>query len=185
MLHKSNHSRGALALSAAIGLGAGIVANFARKAVVQSPTLFGGNWADALTAEHEATLELFDALDETTIEDTGTITSLLTQIKHALGKHAFQEENAIYPALRQHGLAERSDELNQEHALVKSYLYQLTETERSDPTWLPKAQELRTALEAHMREEEQVVFPSLRKQLSDDENKRLTSAMNREGFKLA
>ena len=56
---------------------------------------------------------------------------------------------------------------------------------RSDPAWMPKARELRRALEPHMREEEQTVFPSLRAKLSEVENKRLTSAMNKEGLKLA
>jgi hemerythrin superfamily protein len=185
MFNRSGHSSGALAMSAAIGLGAGLLANVARKTVVQAPTLFAGNWADALAAEHAATLELFDALEDTTTEDAGERTAFLTQLKHVLGKHALQEENAIYPALRLHGLADHSDELNKEHALVKSYLYELTEMKRSDPAWLPKAGELRRALEPHMREEEQTVFPSLRAKLSEDENKRLTSAMNKEGFKLA
>ena len=56
---------------------------------------------------------------------------------------------------------------------------------RSDPAWLTTARELREKLEPHMRDEEDVVFPALREKLSDEENKRLTIAMNKEGFKLA
>ena len=36
-----------------------------------------------------------------------------------------RQENAIYPALREHGLAEKSNELNQEHGPTKFYLFRL------------------------------------------------------------
>jgi hypothetical protein len=40
-------------------------------------------------------------------------------------------------------------------------------------------------LEAHMRMEENEVFPALRDALSAEKNAKLTTAMNREGMKLA
>ena len=44
---------------------------------------------------------------------------------------------------------------------------------------------MKTAIEAHVREEEDVIFPRLRAKLSPKENKKLTGRMNREGFKVA
>ena len=48
-----------------------------------------------------------------------------------------------------------------------------------------KIGEFRTSLERHIREEEEKIFPSLRSRLTKEDNSALTTAMNREGFKLA
>jgi hemerythrin-like domain-containing protein len=172
-------------IGSAVGLGLGLAANFVRKTIVQAPTLFAGNWVEALTKEHQATLSLIDAIEATDADDAGHRTVLLTQLKHALGKHAFQEENAIYPALRERGLLEPEEELVREHAAVKHFLYRLTVLERSDPAWIATVREMRAALQEHMADEEATVFPKLQSLLSEEDNARLTQAMNREGFKLA
>lgn len=172
-------------IGSAIGLGLGLVANLARKAIVQAPTVLAGNWDEALAKEHKATLALLDVIEQTDADDVARRTVLLTQLKHALGKHAFQEENAIYPALREHGLLESEEELVSEHAEVKHALYRLTVLERGDPRWIETVRELRTALEGHMTDEETNVFPQLRAKLSEAENGQLSQAMNREGFKVA
>ena len=46
----------AVAIGAGVGLAAGLLANLARKAVVQSPTMLAGEWDEALAAEHEVAL---------------------------------------------------------------------------------------------------------------------------------
>jgi hemerythrin-like domain-containing protein len=170
---------------AAVGVAAGLLANLARKAAVQAPTAMAGNWDEALAAEHAAALKIFDLLEQTGDDQAGRRTTLLTTLKHAIGKHAWQEENVVYPMLRDEGLAEAADHLNHEHGYVKQYFFDLTEMSRSDPAWLPKLKEFRGMIEKHMREEEQELFPKLRGQLSDDQNKHVTAAMNKEGFKLA
>lgn len=181
-----NKSNGAgLAVGAAVGVAVGLLANLARKALVQGPTFLGGEWDEALAKEHDAALSLIDVLLETDENDAGRRTVLLTQLKHALGKHAFQEENSVYPMLRDQGLLSNEEELTKEHAEVKFYLHRLTMLERSDSEWIALVRELRTALEAHMIDEETNVFPKLRSALSDEQNAALTQSMNREGFKLA
>lgn len=173
------------AAAAAAGVLAGIAATVGRKAAVQGLAAMNGDWFDALKAEHKAVLALFDRLEATSSADKGKRTTLLTQIRHALGKHALEEENAVYPALRDHGDKEQADRLNHEHGYVKQYLYDLENMPRDDARWLPKASELRRDLEKHMMEEEQRLFPALRAQLGKEENAKLTHAMNKEGFKLA
>lgn len=174
----------AIAIGAA-GVVAGLFANLARKAAVQAPTVMAGNWDDALAAEHAAALKIFDLLEKTTEKDTGRRSFLLMQLKHAISKHAFQEENVVYAMMRDQGLSEAADLLNHEHGYVKQYFFNLTEMTKSDPNWLPKLLELRGLIENHMREEEGDLFPKLRDKLSDAQNKHITSAMNKEGFKLA
>ena len=173
------------AAAAAAGVLAGIAASMGRKVAVQGLAAMNGDWFDALKAEHKATLALFDKLETTSSADKSKRTTLLAQIKHALGKHALEEENVIYPALRDAGDKEQADRLNHEHGYVKQYLYDLENMPRDDSRWLPKASELRRDLEKHMMEEEQHLFPALKAGLAPEENARLTHAMNKEGFKLA
>src|SRR3546814_20361475 len=51
-------------------------------------------------------------------------------LKHALAKHAIEEENAIYPALRDAGQRDGAEELIREHGDVKHYLYDLENIDR-------------------------------------------------------
>ena len=175
----------AVAIGAGVGLATGLLANFVRKAVVQGPTALAGDWDEALAAEHKAALGIFDLLEKTTDKQSGRRSFLLMQLKHALGKHAFQEENTVYAMMRDQGITEGADHLNHEHGYVKQFLFELTEMERSDPSWLPTLAKFRTMIEEHMREEEQELFPRMKAQLSEAQNHHLTVQMNKEGLKLA
>jgi hemerythrin superfamily protein len=173
------------AIGAAAGLTAGLAANVVRKIFVQAPTYMAGEWDDALAAEHQATLTLFDQIEKT--EDSHKVrrAMLLTQIGHALAKHAIEEENAIYAALRVHGQVAEADRLNGDHGYVKQYLFELGSMDADHPQFLPKIRDFRAMLETHMREEEEKIFPKLRGLLSDEESAKLTRAMNQEGLKIA
>jgi hemerythrin superfamily protein len=164
---------------------AGAAVNFARKAIVQAPTVLAGNWYEALAAEHRAALAIFDKLEQTEDNATYKRALLFTQLKHALSKHAFQEENAIYPALRDSGFAEEADALNREHGYVKQHLYELTRMEKDDPRWLPELAKFRALIASHIRAEEDKLFPRIRELLGTQENRALSVAMNKEGLKLA
>lgn len=182
---KADTTAAGAAIGAAAGFAAGLFVGLARKVAVQAPTYLAGEWDEALAAEHKATLAIFDALEKTTEADVSKRTVLLTQMKHALGKHALQEENAVYATMRDKGFKEGADHLNHEHGYVKQYLFELTELSRSDAQWLPKLHAFRALIEEHVQEEERDLFPRLKAQLSADENRHLTTMMNREGLKLA
>ncbi len=171
--------------AAAAGVAVGVAAMIGRKAAVQAPTALAGDWDVALAAEHKAVIKIFDALEDTTSKNTTKRTMMLTKMKHALAKHALQEENTIYPALRDAGKTEEADGLNKDHGYVKQYLYELDNCPKDSDTFLSILRRFRTDLEKHVREEEDVLFPGLKAQLSPEANKKLTFAMNREGFKLA
>jgi hemerythrin superfamily protein len=178
-------STGALLGAAAAGVALGVAAMIGRKVAVQAPTVLAGNWDEALAAEHAATLKLFDAIEATTTENTTKRAILLAQLKHALAKHALQEENTVYPALRDAGETEAADHLNNDHGYVKQYLYELTNCPRDSEKFLEIVRKFRVDIEKHMSEEEDTLFPSLKSKLSEEANKALTKAMNKEGFKLA
>lgn len=176
---------GVVAGAVAGGAALGILAMLGRKAAVQAPTALAGNWDDALAAEHQATLKVFDAIEATDEHNTVKRNMLLSHLKHALLKHAVEEENVIYPALREIGQREAADALTKEHGYVKQYLYELETTPTASPDWIAKVRQFRADIERHMQEEETHLFPMLRAQLSDEKNKLLTTAMNKEGFKVA
>lgn len=181
----SSSNLGTLAGVGAAGMALGMLAMFARKAVVQAPTLLAGEWDQALAAEHKVVLKLFDALEATESRNTSKRAILLSQLKHSLAKHALEEENVIYPALREAGEVEAADELNKEHGYIKQYLYELENMPNDSPDYLTTVRRFRSEIEEHIAEEENQLFPSLKAKLSEEKNKLLTAAMNKEGFKLA
>ena len=176
---------GVLAGAALAGAAVGIAANVGRKLFVQMSSGATGDWVDALKAEHRLALGIFDKILATTDSQTMTRTHLFGKLKNALEKHAVEEENVIYPALRQANLAHDADTLNSEHGYVKTYLYELETLAKDSPEWLARVRDFRSMIEEHMRMEEKQVFPDFQRSLSDKQNAKLTAMMNKEGFRHA
>jgi iron-sulfur cluster repair protein YtfE (RIC family) len=183
------HASGGFVASAVKGVlvtaGVAALANMGRKMAVQALTAMARDWCEGLTREHEATLAAIDKLAEISADHPQQRAMKLTAIKHMITKHAMQEENVIYPMLRR----EESDEvvggLNEDHGEVKAMLFELTEMDKADPAFLTALSQLRAALEEHMREEEDVLFPALRDRLTEAENRKLTRTMNMAGVLIA
>ncbi len=178
-------STGALLGAVVAGAAVGLMANRGRKMLMQTPAFVSGNWDDALRTEHRMTLSLFDQLEATSDDAAATRAGLVMKIKYALSKHALQEENVIYPVMRQANEAHDADELGGEHGYVKTYLYELENMDKTSPEFLARVRDFRTLLEGHIRNEEDNVFPRLRATMTDEQNRKITLAMNREGLKLA
>lgn len=171
--------------AAAAGLAAGLAVNLGRKAAVQAPSAFAGDWFDAVKLEHRLALALFDKIQATGDSETRKRSVLLTQLKHALGKHAFMEENVLYPALRDWGDKADADKLNHEHGYVKQYLYDLEGLPNDSPAFLNMVAGFRADIEAHIAEEENAIFPPLHAALGAKRNAEVTARANKEGFKIA
>lgn len=176
---------GALLGAAVAGAAVGLAANYGRKMLMQSPAFMSGNWDDALKTEHKMTLSLFDQLEATGDDAAATRAGLVMKIKYALSKHALQEENVIYPVMREANEAHDADELNGEHGYVKTYLYELENMDKTSPDFLARVRDFRTLLEGHIRNEEDNIFPRLRATMTEDQNRKITLAMHKEGLKLA
>ena len=176
---------GVLAAAAVAGAAVGFAANYGRKMLVQGMGAAAGDWADALKAEHQATLAVFDKIEATSDDQTWVRSHLLAKLKYALDKHAAQEENVIYPALREANSAHDADALNGEHGYVKTYLYELETMPNDSPEWIARVRDFRSMIQEHMRMEEDEVFPKFRNTLSEEQNAKLSAMMNKEGMKLA
>jgi hemerythrin superfamily protein len=182
--HGGNHF-GRLAAGAALGLVAGLAIPHARKAVMQGPSLAAGDWMDALKAEHRMVEKSFEALLATRDDEMVKREMLLTKIAYALTKHAIEEENVIYPALGEHDHADQARRLIDDHGEIKTFIYDLRRIPSTDPRWLGEARRFWTQLQAHIRAEEDEIFPAFRNSLLAEENAKLTRMMNWEGFKVA
>lgn len=184
-----SHFKAAAGGNALVGAGVGatlaLLSTFGRKLAVQAPTMLAGDWDKALATEHRLTLALFDRLRETDVDASGRRMVLLTQLKHALGKHALEEENAVYPAMRLAGMQAEADALNGDHGYVKQYLYELPDLAKDEEAFQAKLAAFRTDIERHMRQEEDELFPRLKAALDSGRTSRLTRQMNKEGLKLA
>jgi len=176
---------GMIAAAAVAGAAVGLAANMGRKLFVQFASTGGARWDEALANEHRMTLMTFDKIEATSDDQTTMRSHLLAKLKYQLTKHALEEENVIYPALRQANIAHDADSLEGEHGYVKTYLYELETMPNDSAEWLARVRDFRTMIEEHMRMEEEEVFPTLSNSLSEAQASRLTAMMNKEGAKLA
>lgn len=181
----TNGNLGRMATGAALGFMAGLAVPHARKAVMQGPSLAAGSWVDALKTEHRLVEKTFQALLATSEDEPMKRQMMLTKIAYALTKHAIEEENVIYPALAENARTDQSHHLTEDHAEVKTFIYDLRRTSSTDPRWLIKARAFWTQLQEHMREEEDEIFPAFRDALPPEENAKLFRMLNWEGFKVA
>lgn len=176
---------GVLVGAAMAGAAVGIAANVGRKLFVQLTSGASGDWLDALKTEHAMTLAIFDKIEATSDSQAMMRTHLLAKLKYALTKHALEEENVVYPALRQANSAYDADHLEEDHGYVKTYLYELETMPKNSPEWLARVRDFRQMIQTHMTEEENEIFPKFRETLSAEQNARITAMMHKEGYKFA
>ena len=176
---------GPLIGAALAGVAIGFAANYGRKALMQGLEAAAGDWDEILATEHEMTLAIFDKMLATDGTQTFKRKMLLMKLTHALDKHAHQEEMVVYPALREAGVRVEADQLETEHGEVKTYLYQLQQMGPDAPNWLETVREFRTLISRHAHMEEEEVFPSFKQGLTEEQDAKITSLVNRDGFWMA
>ncbi|SMH45823.1 hemerythrin domain-containing protein [Azospirillum agricola] len=123
---------------------------------------------DALADDHRHILALLSEMVRTPIDATVRRTQLLLRLKRRLAAHAVAEEDVVYPMLRDDAhLDEDARRLYGEHAEMKMHLFALERMAKDDPRWLAVAHELKHVVTEHIRQEETVDFPSLRRALDE------------------
>ncbi|HEX5257300.1 MAG TPA: hemerythrin domain-containing protein [Sphingomicrobium sp.] len=170
-------------IAAALGGAAiGFAANFGRKFVTQAVSGLSGDWDEVLATEHDMALALFDKMLATDSSQTWKRSMLLMQLTHALDKHAHEEEMVVYPALREADQAVEADQLNSEHGYIKTFVYDLGQMGPDAPDWLEKVREFRGLVAEHAKMEEEQVFPAFKRSLDEEQNAKITSLVNKDGF---
>jgi hemerythrin superfamily protein len=173
-------------IAAAIGgVAIGFAANFGRKALMQGMEASIGDWDEILAAEHDMALAIFDKMLATDETQTFKRKMLLMKLTHALDKHAHAEEMIVYPALREDDQAGDADNLESEHGYIKTFIYELNEMGPEGRNWLEKVREFRQLVSEHAHMEEEQVFPAFKRDMTEEQNARITSLVNRDGFWMA
>jgi hemerythrin superfamily protein len=167
------------------GAAIGFAANYGRKAIMQSMEAAVGDWDEILATEHDMALAVLDKMLATDESQTFKRKMLLMKLTHALDKHAHQEEMVVYPALREANEAGDADALESEHGYIKTFIYELNEMGPDASNWLEKVREFRDLVSQHAHMEEEEVFPRFKKDMSEEQNARITSLVNRDGFWMA
>lgn len=180
---KNNNA--ALVGAALAGAAFGFAANFGRKFLTQSLSGMAGDWDEVLAAEHDAAMAIFDKMLATDETQTFKRSMLLMKLTRALDKHAHEEEMVVYPALREANEAHDADALEGEHGYVKTFIYELNEMGTDAPNWLEKVREFKALVQKHAHMEEEQVFPRFKKAMSQEQNAKITSLVNRDGFWMA
>ncbi|HEU4705266.1 MAG TPA: hemerythrin domain-containing protein [Sphingomicrobium sp.] len=173
---------GALVGAALAGAAFGLAANFGRKLLMQGMAASAGDWDELLASEHDAVMAIFDRMLATDSTQSFKRSMLLMKLTHALDKHAHEEEMVVYPALREANEAHDADALEGEHGYVKTFIYELNQLGTDAPNWLEKVREFRALVSKHAHMEEEEVFPRFKKALSEEQNAKITSLVNRDGF---
>jgi hemerythrin superfamily protein len=175
-------SAGPLLGAALAGVAIGFAANYGRKALMQGMEATTGDWDEILTAEHDMALAIFDKMLATDETQTFKRKMLFMKLCHALDKHAHAEEMVVYPALREDDDAVDADHLENEHGYIKTFIYELNEMGGDAPNWLEKVREFRDLVARHAHMEEEEVFPKFKKDMTPEQNARITNLVNRDGF---
>lgn len=175
-------SAGPMIGAAIAGVAIGLAANMGRKFITQGMSGVSGDWDEVLATEHEMTLAIFDKMLATDQSQTWKRGMLLMKLEHALDKHAHEEEMVVYPALREANMQTDADHLNEEHLQIKTFLYELHQMGTDALNWLEKVREFRDLVQRHAHEEEEDIFPGFKRDLTQEQNAKITSLVNRDGF---
>ena len=68
---------------------------------------------------------------------------------------------------------------------MKTFLYELHKIGPEAPNWLETVRKFRAAVSRHAQMEEDEIFPTLKADLDEEQNARITSLVNRDGFWMA
>ena len=117
------------------------------------------NAIELLMQDHKEAASMMDQLETADKGDRSARTVFL-QLKEALTLHTQAEEQVFYPALKNH--EETKDmipESLEEHQEVDQILAEMSSLSPGDDDFMDKLTELRDAVEHHVEEEENEMFP--------------------------
>ena len=113
-----------------------------------------------LEADHRHVEELFDAIEEAEGDDR---TPLIDDLATTLRKHMELEERVVYPAMEPVTGEEAVEEGNKEHELARKSLADVLDLAPDEPGFGAALDATKAGIAHHVEEEENEVFPQLRK----------------------
>ncbi|MEW2413002.1 hemerythrin domain-containing protein [Streptomyces sp. NPDC046866] len=121
----------------------------------------GGDVVRELTADHDEVRDFFARL--ATEKDPGRCREIADQLTIELVRHSVAEEQYLYPAVREHldGGDLIADKEIADHSRVEEMLKQLEELDPAGAGFTACVNDLRTEVLAHIKDEEENLFPTL------------------------
>lgn len=111
-------------------------------------------------------------------EDADARQELFDQIRSSLEAHMEIEESIFYPACREQGIEiSRVDESLEEHHQVKLLLNEIEQLSLDDERAQAKFRVVMEDIRHHVREEEEELFPAVRKNMSPEQQYDLARRM--------
>lgn len=131
------------------------------------------DWMAMIDQHHRQVERLFRRMEGTrSAEDRARI---LNRVATALTGHSIAEEAAIYPMVQMVNLGNRSDELYREQAQVKVMLARLDAMPKGNRQFVDEFRRMAQAVAAHVEDEEQNVYPQLRRRASPGQNEKMSA----------
>jgi hemerythrin superfamily protein len=121
---------------------------------------------ELLKTQHEEVKALFKKIEKAEEDEKQ---DLFEQLADALAVHATIEEKHFYPATRSARTEELLQEAVEEHLSAKRLIADLMEMSSDDPQFDAKVTVLQEQIEHHVEEEENELFPKVRKMLKKEE----------------
>lgn len=124
------------------------------------------NVLDILTEQHKQVDELFERLEN----GEGDRRATFMELANNLAAHAAAEEQAFYPPVMAKETTDKLRESVEEHLSIKRVLADLLAMKLDDDQWKAKLKVMKELVAHHAhKEEEDKLFPQLRKMMSTDE----------------
>jgi hemerythrin superfamily protein len=122
---------------------------------------------DLLESQHREVEGLFEQLEDA--EDRDECEQIFIQLADKLATHAKIEEVHFYPAVKANRTEEILMESLEEHLSIKRVLADLVSMDLDDETFEAKVKVLQELVEHHVEEEENDLFPKVKRLFSEDE----------------
>ncbi len=123
---------------------------------------------EVLKHDHRMVEELFAKLEKA--KGSSRKLKVFKTLKEEFMKHAAAEEKILYPRMKEvQELRDFAFEADEEHALAKYLFNELESVEPGSEVWDAKCLVLKELIEHHVEEEEDEIFPKLKKELERDE----------------
>ncbi len=140
------------------------------------------NAVELLKSQHRVVEKLFAKIEAA--KDPAKKGQLFAEIADGLAAHATIEEHQFYPAVRAKRTEDILLESLEEHLGIKRVLADLLKTNPSDQTFDAKIKVLKEQVEHHVKEEEEDLFPKVKKILDAETLEALGQEMSAEHSEL-
>ena len=119
-----------------------------------------------LSKDHRTVEQLFEKIEKADNRGTKHREQLFQNLRQELELHAELEEKIFYPEMKKHaGTKGLVGEALEEHGEVKQMLREIGRLSAEEDQWSEMVNELKMAVQHHVREEEERMFPAARKEL--------------------